>query len=448
MRHQRLKLAQLPFTLAGLPYTRPYYLIARNEQDRLENRSEAYFYELLFSTVSRAFADAGVSDAEIREMPLFFGSTSMDMPVFEESHRRKTSSLSELFLRDSNGYGKIAGAVLDRFGMEGNSYTFITACTSSANAFLYAAAMIEAGRIERALVVGYDLYNNLGFYGFEGLKAIASSEYRPFDRARDGLILGEACGAVVLEGKKRKDSDFMCLGGANLCDTYSVTSHDEEGTAVAETMHRALEQAGIDPGEIVAVKAHATGTENNDRTESAAMKRVFGQLIPPVVCLKPFIGHTVGACGVSELILLTEVDQGGVHPRHTGLPGRGRGIESLAAHGKQTRRRGDFHAELLRLRRQLHDPDPFQQERWGMKPLYIHSFSSYTGEPSVEVQWLKEEIAHYTRVNFRRGNRFILLALLGACQCIHGRSLAADTAVYLTTEHGNLGETSTVLDEI
>jgi hypothetical protein len=80
--------------------------------------------------------------------------------------------------------------------------------------------------------------------------------------------------------------------------------------------------------------------------------------------------------------------------------------------------------------------------------MYIHNFSAYAGEPTVDVQWLKEEISRYTRVNFRRGNRFILLALLGACQCIHGRSIAADTAVYLTTEHGNLGETAAVLDEI
>jgi 3-oxoacyl-(acyl-carrier-protein) synthase len=311
VRHRRLKLEQLPFTLAGLPYTRPYYLIRRNEKDQLENRSEAYFYE--------ALADAGVSDTEIRDMPLFFGSTSMDMPVFEGRHHRRPSSVSELFLRASNGYGKIAGAIMDRFRMEGSAYSFITACTSSANAVLYATSMIEAQCIERALVIGYDLYNHLGFYGFEGLKAIASSEYRPFDRARDGLILGEACGAVVLERQKRKNSDFMCLGGANLCDTYSVTSHDEEGTAVAETMHRALMRAETDPGEIGAVKAHATGTENNDRTECAAMRLVFGQRIPPVTCVKPFIGHTVGACGVSELILLTESIKAGFIPATPGF---------------------------------------------------------------------------------------------------------------------------------
>jgi hypothetical protein len=83
-----------------------------------------------------------------------------------------------------------------------------------------------------------------------------------------------------------------------------------------------------------------------------------------------------------------------------------------------------------------------------MKGMYIHSFSAYTGEPNVDLQRLKEEISRFTPVNFRRGSRFILLALVGACQCIHGRSVEPDTGVYLTTEHGNLGETAEVLDEI
>jgi 3-oxoacyl-(acyl-carrier-protein) synthase len=177
----------------------------------LDNRSEAYFYEILFSTVARSLADAGVSGAEIGEMPIFFGSTSMDVPVFEGNHLKSASTVSELFLKSSNGYGKIAGAVGERFGMEAGCYSFTTACTSSANAMLYAAAMIRQRHIERAMVVGYDLFNNLGFYGFEGLKSLAVSDYRPFDRSRDGLILGEACGVAVLEGKRRKADDFEYL---------------------------------------------------------------------------------------------------------------------------------------------------------------------------------------------------------------------------------------------
>jgi 3-oxoacyl-[acyl-carrier-protein] synthase-1 len=269
--------------------------------------------------VSRALLDAGVNNEEIEDMHVFFGSTSMDVPIFEGNHHKTSASVSGMFLQSSNGYGKIAGAIVKRFGIGGNCYSFATACTSSANALLYAAAMIEERHIERALVVGYDLYNNLGFYGFEALKSLAAEEYRPFDRMRDGLILGEACGAVVLEGRRRKADDFMYLGGANICDTYSVTSHDEEGSAVAETMNRALGKAGLRPEEIDAVKAHATGTENNDRTECAAMKVTFGCSVPPVTCVKPFIGHTVGACGVNELILFTESIKEGFVPSTPGF---------------------------------------------------------------------------------------------------------------------------------
>jgi hypothetical protein len=83
-----------------------------------------------------------------------------------------------------------------------------------------------------------------------------------------------------------------------------------------------------------------------------------------------------------------------------------------------------------------------------MSVLYIHSASAFIGETSKDINFLKEELRRYTPENFRRINRFILLAVLGARQCVHERSIGSDTAIYLTTEHGNLGETAEVLDEI
>jgi len=83
-----------------------------------------------------------------------------------------------------------------------------------------------------------------------------------------------------------------------------------------------------------------------------------------------------------------------------------------------------------------------------MNGMYIHSASAFIGEANADVNLLKEEIRRYTQENFRRGNRFILLSLLGALQCVHRQPREANTAVYLTTEHGNLGDTVAVLDEI
>jgi 3-oxoacyl-(acyl-carrier-protein) synthase len=168
-------------------------------------------------------------------------------------------------------------------------------------------------------VVGYDLFSNVGFCGFEAMKLISPLPYRPFDKNRQGVIMGEGCGAVVLDGKSKNLRSFRCLGGANACDTHSVTTHDPLGGPIADVMRRALQQAGIVPEEIAAVKAHATGSYHNDLTECNGLRQVFTKRMPPVTGLKPFVGHTVGACGVIELILFTEAVGSGFVPGTLGF---------------------------------------------------------------------------------------------------------------------------------
>jgi 3-oxoacyl-[acyl-carrier-protein] synthase-1 len=131
--------------------------------------------------------------------------------------------------------------------------------------------------------------------------------------------MGEGCGAVVLDKHPGAPGDFRYLGGANSCDTYSVTTHDPEGGPIAEVMGRALSDAGVSPGSIDVVKAHATGSHQNDLTECSGLRRVFEDGLPPVTGLKPFIGHTVGACGVVELVLLTEAVKRGFVPPTLGF---------------------------------------------------------------------------------------------------------------------------------
>ena len=120
VRYKRIKLEHIPFNIANLPYTRPFYLINRDENDSLDNRSAEYFYEILFSTVSRAFLDAGLKPEEIADMHVFFGSTSMDVPVFEGNLGKSSATVSSMFLHSSSGYGKVAGAIAERFGIKGN----------------------------------------------------------------------------------------------------------------------------------------------------------------------------------------------------------------------------------------------------------------------------------------------------------------------------------------
>ncbi|MBP7738381.1 MAG: hypothetical protein KA369_20570 [Spirochaetes bacterium] len=309
--------ANLPVRIASLDYGRPYYSIPGGEDRNAD--LERYFYETLHATVSRAIDNAGLNDVEIRESALFFGSTSIDMPMFEMTYRRDGENGTKRLSYESPGYGKIAGIVADTWGIQGPCYTFTTACTSAANCLLYASSMIRTGRIERAIVVGYDLFNEVGFYGFESMKLIEPFGYKPFDKNRIGIIMGEGCGVVVLDRKGKSPDDFRFLGGSNACDTFNVTTHNIEGDDIAFVIGDAINNCGLTLADIDAVKAHATGSPANDVTEFNGMRKAFGDSLPPFTGLKPYIGHTVGACGVIELVIATECVKRGFFPATPGF---------------------------------------------------------------------------------------------------------------------------------
>ncbi len=317
IRNKECKPTELPISIASLNYTRPYYRIPGGE-DR-NSDLESYFYQVLYTTVSRAISDSGLSNEEIRESALFFGSTSIDMPMFEMTYRRDGENSSKILSHESPGYGKIAGQITEKFHIKGPCYTFTTACTSSANCLLYAASMIQTGHIKRAIVVGYDLFNEVGFYGFESMKLIELFGYKPFDKNRIGILMGEGCGAVVLDCRRKTAGSFRFLGGSNACDTFNVTTHSLEGDDIAFVIGDALKNCNLTVKDIDAVKAHATGSPANDVTEFNGMKKAFGGSLPPFTGIKPYIGHTVGACGVIELIIITESVARGFFPATPGF---------------------------------------------------------------------------------------------------------------------------------
>jgi 3-oxoacyl-[acyl-carrier-protein] synthase-1 len=314
MQTNQVQVTDISLSLTGSNYSRPYYRLPPKNSDHTQC-SEKYYYDVLFHTIEAAIDDAGIRSDEIEELPVFLGSTVNDIPIYEDTYKTSRNVLSQI----SSGYGNIANEIANRFNIKAACYTFTTACTSSANGIICAADMIVQGFIKRALVVGYDLFSNLEFYGFESLKLISPSPCKPFDKTREGIIIGEGCGALILDQKSKTPNDFHYLGGANICDTYSVTTHNPAGDQIAAVMREALNRAGIEPRQIDAVKAHATGSYHNDLTEGNGLNQVFKNQIPPVTGLKPFIGHTVGACGVIELILFTEAVKSGFIPATLGF---------------------------------------------------------------------------------------------------------------------------------
>ena len=126
------------------------------------------------------------------------------------------------------GYQDIAAIPQQTLGCKGDTYTYNTACTASANALLGALRMIELGWYRHALVVGAELANRTTLAGFSGLQIVAET-LQPFDAARKGIVLGEGIGAVLLSAEMDSTNRLRVSGGASNCDTWSVTTANTDG---------------------------------------------------------------------------------------------------------------------------------------------------------------------------------------------------------------------------
>ncbi|MFT3929829.1 MAG: beta-ketoacyl synthase N-terminal-like domain-containing protein [Spongiibacteraceae bacterium] len=279
---------------------------------------ERRLYDVVQHTIDHALMRSALSAQQIQRTAVFVGSSSFDISVSESHYRRHLlTNAHALPLAFSNSIGNLAFFIAERFGMRGPDYSFNTACTASANALLYAAQMIATGQIEHAIVVGIELANAITLLGFQSLGLLTDTLMRPFDSGRSGLAIGESCAAVVL-GRSGSASQLRLLGGANRCDTHGISAANPDGTSVHAVMQQALNSTQLTTDDISAIKTHGTASLLNDEAEAAGLQRTFAQM--PLLCaLKPYIGHTLGACGLSELVLLYSALQRGVFPAVPGV---------------------------------------------------------------------------------------------------------------------------------
>jgi 3-oxoacyl-[acyl-carrier-protein] synthase-1 len=260
-------------------------------------------HSVVDKVIDTALESAQLTRSERRAAGLFVGTSSFDISSTEQEYRNDLQhNPAALLMRTHSSQGMLGDLLRRRHGLYGPDFSFNTACTASANALMYADAMIRSGRIQHALVMGIELHNSLTALGFHGLQLLTTSTMKPFDRSRNGLVLGEGCSALVLGPRKSSQHQWHLKGSANLCDTHSVSATNPDGSVVAEVIGAAVNHAALRPQDIAAIKVHGTASLLNDEAEAAGMKRVFSEL-PPLTAIKPFIGHTLGACGLNELLL-------------------------------------------------------------------------------------------------------------------------------------------------
>lgn len=262
------------------------------------------YYDIIEKTIRDALINADLMQEDLSEVALFLGTSSAKLPLNEAYAKNNMLLIHDLYMDE------ITEIMAERIGIKGFRTIISTACTSSSNALVQAKEMIESGLIKKAVVVGVELYNELSLKGFESFMLLANSELKPFDKDREGIILGEAVSAIVLS---TKSSPFAFLGGAVKVDTTSITAPTPEN--LAEVMYEVLNNARVSSSQIHVVKTHSTATRQNDQAEAKALHKVFSEKVPMVVTLKPYIGHTMGACGSSELVLFLEALNQGFIPK-------------------------------------------------------------------------------------------------------------------------------------
>jgi 3-oxoacyl-[acyl-carrier-protein] synthase-1 len=198
-----------------------------------------------------------------------------------------------------------AEKVAEHLGIRQYVTTISTACSSSANAIMLGARLINNRRLNRVLAGGSDALTKFTLNGFFALEILSATGCRPFDKNRNGLTIGEGAAVLVLESEETvNEKNIICevTGYANVNEAYHATASSAEGTGAIMAMTRALETAALMPEDISYINAHGTGTEINDLSEGRAIDAIFGTNIPPVSSTKAFTGHTLGAAGAVEAV--------------------------------------------------------------------------------------------------------------------------------------------------
>jgi 3-oxoacyl-(acyl-carrier-protein) synthase len=268
---------------------------------------------LFIPTLARLIEKLQLDKNALSRCGLFLGCSANDLSISHPLWLNNADPEACTLTNKRVGNGDYAARLTKHFSLNSFSLTYNTACTSSANALIDASTMLQAGVIDYALVIGLEMFAQMSYEGFSSMQLLANDCVKPFDQDRQGLVLGESLAAVFLSRKEIQDSDWTFKGGVSRSETASVTGSKQDGSGIYDVMHKALISSDIKSEQIDFVKAHGTGSPMGDVAEINGMKQLF-QLAPKFFSFKPYIGHTLGACGVSELLLLIESVNSGFIP--------------------------------------------------------------------------------------------------------------------------------------
>lgn len=279
---------------------------------RLGPESVGRASQLAVAAARQALEDAGLTEGELdRERTgVVMGTTSGEPQEVERYDDRVVAGeldrVGSEFM-DRYPCHVIPGHIAAELELGGFNMMIPAACAAGNYAVAQAVDVLQAGRAERMLAGGADSFSRITYTGFARLGAIAPERCQPFDRERRGMIPGEGAAILVLErldsARRRGARIYAEVAGYGLsCDAHHMTAAHPEGAGAARAMERALDASGLTANDVDYISAHGTGTPTNDRLESLAVHRVFGDRARrvPMSSVKSMLGHTMGAASAIE----------------------------------------------------------------------------------------------------------------------------------------------------
>lgn len=269
--------------------------------------------------LDEALKEAKITAEMIPNIGFISGTTVGGMDMSEQFYLDYVNNENHKEYIAVHDCGSCSEMTAEHFGKFAFVTTLSTACSSAANAIILGANMIRNGEADIVVVGGSECITKFHLNGFNSLMILDTQWCRPFDATRAGLNLGEGAAYLVLESeesaKKRGVKAQAILSGyGNACDAFHQTASSPDGEGAFRAMKEALKLADIQPDKIDYINAHGTGTPNNDLSESHAVKRLFGENVPPMSSTKQFTGHTTSASGSIEAVFCILALQNGFLP--------------------------------------------------------------------------------------------------------------------------------------
>jgi len=289
------------------------------------------FIQIGVAAAVQAVQMAGLEDAtDKHRIGVAIGSGIGGINTIEATHStvldRGPRRVSPFFV-PSSVINMIAGLVSIRFGFQGPNIAIVTACTTGTHNIGYGARMIRHGDADVMVVGGSESSTSpVTVAGFASMRALSTRNdepekaSRPWDKGRDGFLLGDGSGILVIEEyehAKARNADIICeiTGFGVSADAHHITSPPDDGNGAVTSMKNALSDANISPDLIQYVNAHGTSTPQGDIAETEAIKRVFGaDTKVSISSSKSMIGHLLGAAGAVEAVFCALAINDGIAP--------------------------------------------------------------------------------------------------------------------------------------